>query len=60
MERVWQRIVEVGKSYAQRSERLSEQQARDTILAICKELGIDPPAADVLDYMAHALARRTK
>jgi len=60
MNRVWQRIVEVGDSHRQRGEQLSEQQARSIVSDICSEERVEPPADDVLDYMAHALMRRTR
>ena len=56
MQRVWKRIWEIR---AEKRTWSSHEQARDAVLAICREQQIQPPSDDMLNYMAHALTRHT-
>jgi hypothetical protein len=60
VQRVWERITEIGHRHAEQKRVLTEDQAREIVLSICDELHVGRPEDEVLAYMSYALARRTR
>jgi hypothetical protein len=60
MVRVWGRVVSVAQDLVSRGIVVSEREARSIVLTLCTEERVERPADDLLDYLAYALARRTR